>query len=303
MYKRLERSDKKIMERWQCTSQNCRNAPNFCYIKGQDHYMIETKDISYWGRQIKALNATFESPPISLYDSWVAKGSVEKNYKQPLVHQRYAEKKEERTDFSAIMSKYIEAQGKMMEMSMAERIMQAQERMQQRQDISQPPPPAYQPPPPPPPPPPQPQALPPPPQRDSTTSELPLRTSSPLVSPDDEETAMETFFQWKEKRTKHEGTKGKIRHAYEVILESMWTFDDLRAMEDTTSTLYTIATAGGIPDGMARGFRRDIRTFKGPWRALGGLQSLQNQQQLPRRRGSFKSDFERDSEHFVTAIY
>ena len=42
----------------------------------------------------------------------------------------------------------------------------------------------------------------------------------------------------------------------------MWIFDDLKRIEDSTSSVYKIVREEGIFDGLARGFKRDINMYK-----------------------------------------
>ena len=49
--------------------------------------------------------------------------------------------------------------------------------------------------------------------------------------------------------------------------DKMWTIEDLKKMEDSTTELYRLAVTNNIPDGLARGFRRDLAIFKPEYRA------------------------------------
>jgi hypothetical protein len=60
--------------------------------------------------------------------------------------------------------------------------------------------------------------------------------------------------------------KERIREIYQIVLREMWSIDDLKKMEDVITVQYKRAIELGIPDGLARQFRRDIRFFKPEWR-------------------------------------
>jgi len=117
----------------------------------------------------------------------------------------------------------------------------------------------YQPPPahPTPPLPPQPQF------RPSTTITEPTgRASSPLTSFDEEELAIKTFFTWKREKTSTIELKNRISEAEEAYNTNMWTLEDLKEINKPNSRIYELAIEAGIPDGLARGFKRDLKTFK-----------------------------------------
>jgi hypothetical protein len=100
--------------------------------------------------------------------------------------------------------------------------------------------------------------------------------SSPVADFEQAKNAMETFFAWKAMKTSRDTTKAKIMDAYEIVVAEMWTFDDLKKMQDLTSAIYKLAISKGIPGGLARGFRTDITTFKPQWRSSENLVALRN---------------------------
>ncbi|OAL36964.1 hypothetical protein AYO20_03733 [Fonsecaea nubica] len=89
----------------------------------------------------------------------------------------------------------------------------------------------------------------------------PIGPPSFLSHPGEEDTIIECFFTWKIERTKIPVQRQLVERAYEVVLTQMWTLDDLRAMENVKSDLYRLAMRHGIPDGLARAFRRDFDVF------------------------------------------
>jgi hypothetical protein len=100
------------------------------------------------------------------------------------------------------------------------------------------------------------------------------RKSSPLADPNDEDEAIRLFFEWKISKTTSEDVKDRVRKVYEVVERQMWTLEDLKAMEDPSDSLYKIATNLGIPDGMARRFKRELRAYKPVYRTGATLISL-----------------------------
>ncbi|OAP60804.1 hypothetical protein AYL99_05806 [Fonsecaea erecta] len=93
------------------------------------------------------------------------------------------------------------------------------------------------------------------------TSSHPVRPPGLLGEPGEEDTIMEHFFEWKIGRTKIPMQRQLVERAYETVLAQMWTLEDLRAMENIRSDLYILATQQGIPDGLARNFRRELEMF------------------------------------------
>lgn len=49
-------------------------------------------------------------------------------------------------------------------------------------------------------------------------------------------------------------------------MDQGWSIDDLKAMSDPSSRLYQIAIDRGVPDGVARNLKADLKTFKPRWR-------------------------------------
>lgn len=51
-----------------------------------------------------------------------------------------------------------------------------------------------------------------------------------------------------------------------LVEQECWTVDDLKGMADTTSNIYAIGVSHGIPEGMARAFKEELREFKPAYR-------------------------------------
>ncbi|EXJ68293.1 uncharacterized protein A1O5_08908 [Cladophialophora psammophila CBS 110553] len=90
-----------------------------------------------------------------------------------------------------------------------------------------------------------------------------------LVQPDEEDTAMEHFFKWRIERMKIPMQRQLVESTYHTVLTQMWSLEDLRAMADVKSDLYRLAIQQGIPDGLARSFRRELDVFLSQWRSHG----------------------------------
>jgi len=59
-----------------------------------------------------------------------------------------------------------------------------------------------------------------------------------------------------------------------IVDAQMWTTDDLKDMADSTSGIYRTAIQLGVPDGMARAFKEDLKLFKPAWREAKTLLEL-----------------------------
>ena len=197
-------------------------------------------------------------------------------YKHPIQHQRREEQKLEKassmnnlTDTLTEMAK-ANLQMKLIGMIDNQSSSGTQQQPSQPYYYQPPQPPPYhasyypyQPPPahPTPPLPPQPQFRPP-----TTIAEPTGRTSSPLASLDEEELAIKAFFTWKREKTSTAEQKNRISEAEETYNTNIWTLKDLKKMNKLNSKVYELAMEAGIPDGLARGFKRDLKAFKPQWK-------------------------------------
>ncbi|KIW67147.1 hypothetical protein PV04_06419 [Phialophora macrospora] len=77
----------------------------------------------------------------------------------------------------------------------------------------------------------------------------------------EEDAFIEQFFNWRLRQTKLPVQRNIVDNAYQTVVAQMWTLEDLRAMDDVNSELYRLAIKQGIPDGLARSFRRDLVLF------------------------------------------
>ncbi len=75
-------------------------------------------------------------------------------------------------------------------------------------------------------------------------------------------------------RVRDEHKQNRVRDVQRTVAEQMWQINDLEGMSDTSSSIYHTAMTKGIPDGMARGFRANLKLFKPYWRQAQMAQSL-----------------------------
>jgi hypothetical protein len=73
--------DSALLNRWQCTVENCKNRTDFCYVEGLNYYAVDMLRGEAWARLIEARNITVENPPIFIYNYFKTQGPVEKEYK------------------------------------------------------------------------------------------------------------------------------------------------------------------------------------------------------------------------------
>ncbi len=254
-----------------------------------------------WGKAIAngEDGVTIERPPTSLYRFWTgSQGVVAQDSRRSVMHQERQDTRTDREEAKDFMGRFMRFNEQQMEMRLAETMTEQMERMASRQRPPPPPQPitqsipqqqwqqppvnssylAYQPssysqwqqPVPTP-------SLhqwqeaspPPPPSLPSSLSFAPpsrQQRSSPIGSPEEEESVIEQFFLWKIARATRQAAKDKIAEVRRLVDNQMWSIDDLKEMSDTTSSIYRTAIQLGVPDGMARSFRGDLKTFKPQWR-------------------------------------
>ena len=59
-----------------------------------------------------------------------------------------------------------------------------------------------------------------------------------------------------------------------IVDAQMWSIKDLKNISDTSSTLCHTAIQAGVPDGMARSFREELKLFKPQWRQAAMLMNM-----------------------------
>ena len=63
-----------------------------------------------------------------------------------------------------------------------------------------------------------------------------------------------------------EGRRQRVLDIIAIVDAQMWSLEDLKNILNTSSMLYCTAIQAGIPDGMARSFKEELRIFKPQWR-------------------------------------
>ncbi len=256
---------------------------------------------SLWGKAIATGDdgVTIERPPTSLYRFWTgSQEEVTQDSRRSLTYQEKLKTRTDKEETKDFMSKFIRFNEQQMKMRLAETMTDQMERMASRQ---RPPPPSSPPSPPSSPSPPQlpPQQWQPPPVNSSypayqpasysqwqqpvswqeappspsslisslsfASSSRPSR-SSPIEPPEEEKAVIEQFFLWKIARTTRQAVKNKIAEVRRLVDNQMWSINDLKEMSDTTSSIYRTAIQLGVPDGMTKSFRDDLKIFKPQWR-------------------------------------
>ena len=64
-------------------------------------------------------------------------------------------------------------------------------------------------------------------------------------------------------------SEGRYQRVLDVLIivdTQMWTIKDLKSISDASSILYRTAIQAGIPDGIARSFKEELKIFKPVWR-------------------------------------
>jgi hypothetical protein len=269
---------RQLMQKYQCNDRNCTNYNNFCFPDPMDntqHYNILATQHELWANRIASGGATIENPPDELKQYWKKKqGSINRDSRQPV-----------KKNNAQIMEQFMEMQTKIYEQQMQYRLMEQMEAMQEKQErrdeekerrhllqeqrdlLTQTPhQTAY--------------SLP----RRSTTSPSLLsfktdktparfeaipatptprpRSSSSIDSNEDEYDTLAKFFTWKINSIKNQDRKKKWEDAQSTIFANDWSIRELRQMEDDKTPAYQRAIKAGISDGLARGFKRELRQYR-----------------------------------------
>ena len=86
--------------------------------------------------------------------------------------------------------------------------------------------------------------------------------SSPISSEADEEIVLDDFFQWKIERQQRAERKAIWGRVWDTVSDNGWSIADLKAMTDSSGRMYKRAVAAGIPEGIARHFGDELRSYK-----------------------------------------
>ena len=288
--------ERQLLHRWRCDDSTCRNGEDgFCFVDfGGSHYDMTAHQQKSWAKALEVgeTNVSIEAPPRRLYQWWIDTGAVSSISRRPKVYQERLEAKNERTETSSMMKDFqgffkMQMEANMMQMADMNERMQSRHKLQQlyQQPYDNP----YMPPLPlllPPPPPPAPPA---PPAREQPGAKglslpveprLPVNPhlsgrndhqatdnlSSNFKEEDLEDEAIQCFFQQKFEKTSVLQQRNRLKNAYDIIRVNMWKIEDLIEMSVDGSSIQEQGKVAGLPLGLMRHLKRDLRVFKKDWR-------------------------------------
>lgn len=292
--------DRELMEHWECKDKRCRNTAGWCFVDySGEHFNMDHTQQAMWAKAISTNepNVSVFRPPTSLYNFWKqAQGRISDTSKKSAA-------KADRDETKSFMQEYRDFQREMNQTYMEERMQEQLEKQEQRreqreyqkeqrdllrekreqerwqqqeyeQQQKQCNPPhrpqpilsPHQPP--------QHQFAPP---QHHQVAPPTTRNSSPFDNSDDSGPLLQAFFEWKMNKVSKESWKNRIREVYHIVDNEMWSVQNLQEMNETTSPRYQRAIALGIPDGVARAFKEELRLFKPVWNQGNALLYLQHQ--------------------------
>ena len=258
----------RLVTRWTCRAASC-GFKGICFIdENGEHLKVPTIQRERWAIAIQNSEATEFQPPLKVYNVIKKKsGDDDKGRKMSTIEQ-----------FKEMCNQQMELEMMKNMRSMASESRQPQ---QSQQCYYSPPPPqqvypymmpqipygGY----------PQQQVVATPPQPSSPTpiprtrhapaeATTSLQRSSPIGSRSEEEDIMEGFWQWKKENTSKASRKLQLCQAQSKFEHEMWGLEDMKAMADTSTSIYKYAISGGLPDGLIRRLKADIKDFKRLWR-------------------------------------
>ena len=277
-----------LITRWKCQSTSCGHSGTCWVDETGEHHRLNAIMRERWATAIIHHQATEFEPPVGVYKALMGQGpgsstqSSQKGRSKPVMEQM-KELLTQQMEFSMMKS---------MRSMANDDTQQSQQPQQQPQHYYAPPPPPSMFPPwatshylpphggylqpshvaptqsPSPTPAPRNQDIPERAERAQAAPEIattPLR-SSPIGRSSEEDDIIEAFWQWKKESTTKPSRKLQIGQASAIIDDEMWGLDDMKAMADTSSEVYKRAIDAGLPDGLIRGLKGDLKEFKGLWR-------------------------------------
>lgn len=288
-----------IHQMWECRVDGCDNYGHWCYVHPSGaHYEVRRIDAEAWARSIVKGQSTANLPHIDIIEALKLRG----NKLRINPHSRKGKKKRQdsssdsdgpslkRLAKQAEKRRIMEQMARMDEEAVAraerrdfQQFQMQQMRLQQLPGtlpgnyLGRQQPPTYYP---------AlttaaPQALrpetPPAPKAITTTSSsIPVLSSSPVAEGVREDTriVVKDFFAWLIEQQPEDDMADHIT-ASKVAIEQKWTIKDLRTMSDPDSKLYDVAVSRfHLKDGVVRHFRDDLRRFKQVYRTASGLLEL-----------------------------
>jgi hypothetical protein len=271
-----------LITRWKCHSATC-NHQGTCWIdENGEHHKINAVMRERWAAAIQDGQATQYQPPLRVYKALVSKADDQPLQKRPKVSafEDMRQMLKEQMEFTMIKSMRAMAT--------------ESQPLQQPQQYYAPPPP---------PPPPQPPFTypyttshyapggPPSPSPTPHTRPIPEATrpqqrSSPIGGRTEEDDIIESFWQWKKEGTNKQARKLQFCQAQRTLEEQMWGLDDMKAMADISSDIYKSAIGSGLPEGLIRGLKADLKEFKPLWKEV--YQPAMNLSNLGHQAGGFE---------------
>jgi hypothetical protein len=97
---------------------------------------------------------------------------------------------------------------------------------------------------------------------------------SPINGEDEDTIVLEAFFNWKIKTARTDALRIGLSRARLLVERELLAITDLRTMENPNSAAYKHAIASGMPEGLIRLFREELRTFKAIYRQEKAAQGL-----------------------------
>jgi hypothetical protein len=268
-----------LRSRWFCKEQSCYNEHGLCYRTSPAddavHYPISGPQLKAWSNQITAGNTTLEDPPKSIFEQIVSAGASSSGVRRQVDGRR-----QRKNDVSSMFDQLLDTQKafaedvvEMRHLKLKERHMNRLDRMvdnlEERDDreaeleknqmprrpLAGPPNArqaavafsAYRS------------------VQDTQQSSLQAALSSPIQLLNGERSdydIIEAFFRWMSDRISNPAIRIEWDDANKAVLESMWTVDDLKAMEKEESPQSKEAAEKLLPRALARSFRRHLRDFR-----------------------------------------
>ena len=87
----------------------------------------------------------------------------------------------------------------------------------------------------------------------------PARSSSPIDTPQEEGNVLDGFFEWKIQWVVKPAWNAQVAEVRRIVEREMWTTEHLKGISDPSSSIYNTEITKGIPDGMARSFKEELR--------------------------------------------
>ena len=74
--------------------------------------------------------------------------------------------------------------------------------------------------------------------------------------------------------TRLDRTRERMQEVADTVHAEMWCINDLISMADPSCALYQLARQLGVPEGLARGFKADLKEFKPQYRQARALMAM-----------------------------